>query len=312
MLNWYEAAAKGEWIEINWQLLSDESQLRLLKTLRTSIQRYERQDGYERVFRHDTPEEAKLRLDGEVKSGKLTGPEAERIIQNGVAAASMLANLEARFGQETDWVQQVEKYTQEILGEGYSLARDGAQEQQSYLTGSPLSQPQFPHHDAGMEPAAELTAEAHARRALEHVADYEWLTSLARRETSDDEDAEWLIEMIKDAAAIGYWAGRRIQAATGKMIEYEALERKADSAALLARNQTLRMNVENRKEKNDAAREILVGFIKELRVSRPSYGFSRLHRESLEKLEKVYPNLQDAEGLSKSSVERYFKRMGGL
>ena len=224
-MNWSEASANGEWAEIDWELLPDDDQLHLFEILRSSVPRYDRRDGYEGGFRHDTPEEAKLRSEQDVRSRGLSGPEATRIVRNATAAAVMLANLEALFGEQTDWVNQVSHYAGEILGGARALAPGRGPEGHSDLTGS-TSHRLSSHDKEGTEPAPELTAEAHARRALEHVADYEWLMGLARHEAKDGCDAEWLIEMIKDAAAMGYWAGRRIQAASGKPIEYQVLSLK--------------------------------------------------------------------------------------
>ena len=224
-MNWSEAAEKGEWAEIDWELLPDDDQLRLLEMLRLAIPQYDRRDGYEGGFRHDTPEEAKLRSEQDVRNRGLSGLEANRTVRNATEAAVMLANLEAVFGEETDWVKQVAHYAGEVLSDAWTVAPEAGEGRHIDLTGS-TSYRHLSHDEEGTEPAPELTVEAHARRALEHLADYEWLTALARRETKDDKDAEWLIEMIKDAAALGYWAGRRIQAASGKGIEYEALSLK--------------------------------------------------------------------------------------
>ncbi|MCC5962814.1 MAG: hypothetical protein JJU09_06775 [Rhodobacteraceae bacterium] len=226
MASWREAAAKGEWDAIEWEGLSDDDQVQLLKILQAAIPKHERTDGYERVLRHDTPGEAKLRAENEVAGRKLTGRKAKRFIQNETAAAIILINLEARFGDDVDWAQQVIRYAQEILGDGNVGSQESGQEHLGSLTSSTTA-PLPDDPDDQSEHAPELTADAHARRALEHVADYKWLIALARHETANDDDAEWLVQMIKDAASVGYWAGRRIQTASGKAIEYEAVNNRS-------------------------------------------------------------------------------------
>lgn len=225
MTGWKEAADNGEWNSISWELLPEQDQLELFKTLSRAIPKYERVDGYERVIRHDTPLEAKWRAEQELATIEYTGRERQRIIDNKVAAALMLVNLEALFVEQIDWLAQVEQFSQEILdaSEAESNKIDNASSEDTLPSSSP-AEPVDPNDNS--ETAPELTAEAHARRAQKHVSDYKWLIALARNEAASDEDAVWLIQMITDAAATGYWAGRRIQAATGKRIEHEALSLK--------------------------------------------------------------------------------------
>lgn len=219
MADWRRAAKAGDWLAIRWELLSGPEQVELLALLRRALPVRCRVDGYEAVERHDTPEEAAHQAADEVSRLGLTGSEADRFHQNAIEGALMLSSLEAIHGGETDWTEQVEAYGRQIQDE---LAQENGQRPGNEASALPKAHAD-PPATADPLPAPEMSREAHLERALEHVAEYRSMLRLAATETSDADDAEWLMLMIKDAAAAGYWAGRRIQAAWGKPIEREAL-----------------------------------------------------------------------------------------
>jgi len=218
MADWRDAADTGDWSSIQWELLSDPEQRDLLAQLRGALPIRHRVDGYEAVERHDTPEEVAESAAQEISRLRLTGSEAARFRRNAIEGAMMLSNLEAIHGVETDWAEQVEDHIRQIREE---LVQEQDQPQGTKASASP---PPQADQTVGREPlpAPEMDRESHLERVLEHVAEYRSLLRLAPMETSDEDDAEWLRQMIHDAATAAYWAGRRIQAAWGKPIEQKA------------------------------------------------------------------------------------------
>jgi len=218
MADWRDAAETGNWSAIRWELLSDSEQVDLLARLRAALPIRRRVDGYEAVERHDTPEEAAQHVAEEIARLGLTGSEAAQSRQNAIEGAMMLSNLEAIHGAETDWAEQVEDYSRQLRDE---LAQEQDRPHGKEALASPPPQAD-PNVARELLPAPEMNREAHLDRALDHVAEYRSLQRLAAMETSDADDAEWLLQMIHDAATAGYWAGRRIQAAWGKPVERKA------------------------------------------------------------------------------------------
>lgn len=198
MSDWRRHADTAEWRLIEWEILDDKSQIELLDRLRQAVPCRMHTNLMEQFKRHDTIDEALATSRKEVLALDMSSAEAKRHIENAGAAAAMLMNLEARHGEEINWLDQAETFAAKVLME-------------EDVTGRKIdnASPEFSRH-------------AHAGKMIELLQEFRESRTLALSQVDGAEQA-WLAEVIDQAAATGYWAGRRLQAAWGKPLEVMAV-----------------------------------------------------------------------------------------
>ncbi len=198
MNDWREHANVGEWRLIEWEVLDERSQIELLGMLRQVVPTGERTNLMEKYERSDTINEALELAKQEAQKRQMGDAEARKHAENAGFAASILMNLEALHGEEIDWAHQADTFVKEVLAE-----KD--------VTGRSKD-----------KPARELSRYAHAEMVVELLKEFQQTRKRALAQADDNEEA-WLAEIVDQAASIGYWAGRRVQAAWGKPIEAVAV-----------------------------------------------------------------------------------------
>ena len=199
MNDWREHADVGEWRLIEWEIFDEGSQIDLLDMLKKAVPTRVRTNLMEKYERNDTITEALALAKQEAQNRQMSDVEARKYVENAGFAASLLMNLEALHGEEIDWAHQADTFAKEVLAE-----KD--------ITGRSRD-----------KPARELSRHAHAEMVVELLKEFQQTRKCALAQAADDDEVAWLAEIVDQAASIGYWAGRRVQAAWGKPIEVMAM-----------------------------------------------------------------------------------------